>query len=313
MLIPFVPNKKSSAAKKWLQAFELQMSEHQFKLLDELTDAEKKAAQVAIVANADAIDFNQMPNLKWIQSTWAGVENLLTNPTLGNVPVVRMQDPALATTMAHSVLCWVMNCQRHNPIYRQQQAQSLWQPHPVTANEDLNVVLLGAGNMAQHSAQLLSSFGYQVHCWARRSGQVVGDIYASSGRTSLRNLLGIADITILLLPLTDETKGLLNEETLSWMAPDSYLINFSRGKIIHDEALLKHLSCGAIRHAILDVFATEPLPPEHAYWHHPRVTVLPHISAPTNPFTASKVVAENITDYVEKGVIPVAVNRKLGY
>lgn len=313
MLIPFVPNKKTSSATKWLQAFELTMPEHQFKLLTELSEAEKDCVEVAIVANADEVDFSQLPSLKWVQSTWAGVENLLANSTLGDIPVIRMEDPTLATTMAHSVLCWVMNCQRHNPDYRLQQSQQLWQPHPVTPNEELNVVLLGAGNMAKQSAQLLSSFGYQVHCWARHSAPVIDDIYASSGRTALRNLLRIADITVVLLPLTEDTKGLLNEETLGWLATDSYLINFSRGKIINDEALLKCLSQCAVRHAVLDVFATEPLPKEHQYWRHPKVTVLPHISAPTNPFTASKVIAENLAEYCDKGIIPVAVNRRLGY
>jgi len=118
---------------------------------------------------------------------------------------------------------------------------------------------------------------------------------------------------VVLLPLTPETRGLLDEARLAHMKRGASLINFARGPIALEAALLDALSRGQLAHAVLDVFDAEPLPPAHPYWAHPDITVLPHISAPTHLGTASRLVAQNIAAFLAKGNIPPGVDLTRGY
>jgi glyoxylate/hydroxypyruvate reductase len=115
------------------------------------------------------------------------------------------------------------------------------------------------------------------------------------------------------LPLTAETQNLLNGTRLARFKPTAALINFGRGAIVNASDLVAALDHGTLSHAVLDVFDVEPLPAESALWHHEKVTVLPHISAPTHQESAAKVVAQNIARYRANGEIPKTVNRKVGY
>ena len=126
-------------------------------------------------------------------------------------------------------------------------------------------------------------------------------------------MLGRADILVLLLPLTDATRGLIGADALARMKPGASLINFGRGALVDDAALLARLDAGLLEHAVLDVFAVEPLPEGSPFWAHPRVTVLPHISAPTNVASAAQIVADNLRRYFRDGTIPRAVDRRAGY
>jgi glyoxylate/hydroxypyruvate reductase A len=137
------------------------------------------------------------------------------------------------------------------------------------------------------------------------------DCYA--GMDELPAMLRTADILVCLLPLTPKTTGLLNTETLAHLRDGASLINFARGPIVDDVALESALASGALGHAVLDVFATEPLPAESWQWSDSRVTVLPHISAPTDRETASAIVAGNIRRFRENGQIPRCVDRSQGY
>ncbi|BDX04733.1 glyoxylate/hydroxypyruvate reductase A [Planctobacterium marinum] len=290
------------------------MPEHQFKVLSELSDSEKSKIEVAIVANTENTDFTQLPHLKWVQSTWAGVENLLDCKSLLDVPIVRLQDPTLANTMADSVLCWVMNCQRHNPLYARQQKTGHWQSHPVKPNQEFEILLLGAGNMGMTAARRLQEQGYKLSIWARTTRDSISDdVIFYSDREGLRAALQRADVVVALLPHTPDTRFLLDDETLSWCKPGAYLINFGRGSAIKTSALLTHLERSELAHAVLDVFDVEPLPQDHPFWHHPKVTVLPHIAAPTNPQSATLVIKKNLSNYISFGQIPKAVDIKRGY
>ncbi|WP_279012207.1 NAD(P)-dependent oxidoreductase, partial [Zymomonas mobilis] len=122
-----------------------------------------------------------------------------------------------------------------------------------------------------------------------------------------------ANILVNLLPLTEQTRAILNRDIFQLLAPDACLINFGRGAHLVEADLLDYLEQDKIRHAFLDVFAQEPLPTEHPFWSHPKITVFPHIAATTNPVSASKVIAQNIRHYRQTGVIPVSCNRVLGY
>ncbi|MFS2117197.1 NAD(P)-dependent oxidoreductase, partial [Herbaspirillum frisingense] len=153
---------------------------------------------------------------------------------------------------------------------------------------------------------------FPVAGWSRSPRQLDG-VETFSGMQGLTQLLSRSDILVCLLPLTHDTRGLLDAARLALLPPQAQLINFARGPIIDDGALRQALDAGQLKHAVLDVFATEPLPPASWQWTHPAVTVLPHCSAPTDAATASAIVAGNIRYYRESGVIPANVDLGRGY
>ena len=134
-----------------------------------------------------------------------------------------------------------------------------------------------------------------------------------SGSDGLIAMLGFSDIVVCLVPLTPETRGLLNADRLHAMKPGAALINFARGPVVVTEDLLAALDDGHLSHAVLDVFDIEPLPPDSRFWHHPGVSVLPHISAPTDFDTAAVVIAGNIAQFRLTGKVPGSVDTARGY
>jgi glyoxylate/hydroxypyruvate reductase len=148
-------------------------------------------------------------------------------------------------------------------------------------------------SLGQAVAQALTALRFPVTGWSRTPREVSG-IRCLSGEAGLDQALQGAQVVILLMPNTAQTQNTLNADRLALLARGAFVINPGRGPLIDDEALLAALDSGQVGHATLDVFRVEPLPPEHAFWRHPRVTVTPHIAASTRPDTASRVIAENI-------------------
>ena len=189
---------------------------------------------------------------------------------------------------------------------------AIWRQHPYRRPGDLTVGILGLGLLGQAAAGKLTAAGFRVTGWARSPQQIDG-VDMVSAESGLDRLLRTSDIVVSLLPLTSETRGLLDARRLSSMKTGARLINFSRGPIIVDVDLIAALDAGHIAHAVLDVFDAEPLPPTSPYWRHDSVTVLPHISAPTDRNTAAVIVADNINRYYATGALPAAIDIKRGY
>jgi glyoxylate/hydroxypyruvate reductase A len=162
------------------------------------------------------------------------------------------------------------------------------------------VLVLGSGEMGRHVAAALRAQGYPVTTW-RRDG------------TPLQPLLAGSEIVINLLPLTTETRGLLDARLLAQMPAHAALVNLGRGGHVVDDDLLAALDAGRLRHAVLDVFHTEPLPGAHRYWQHPRVTMLPHAAALTDYRSACAVVAANLRALRDGKPIAHLVDRSRGY
>jgi len=278
----------------------------------QLTTAQKKEVQVAIVANPNLDELVELENLQWVQSLWSGVENLLEATAERNIEIVRMVDPLLSRTMAEAVLAWTFYLHRDMPAYQWQQRNKEWKQHPLIDQRDRKIGILGLGALGKASAQKLLENGFCVQGWSRSPSDVKG-VTCYHGKDGFVRLLKETNILICLLPLTVETKGLLNRETLSILPESASLINFSRGQIINEKDLLYCLNHNHLKHAVLDVFDQEPLPRDHPFWESPNITVLPHISAPTNKRSASKIVAKNIGNYLKTGTTPAAVKRKIGY
>jgi glyoxylate/hydroxypyruvate reductase A len=249
-------------------------------------------------------DFGTFPRLKAVLSLWAGVERIICNPTL-TVPLCRMVDASLTEGMVEwvtgHVLRYHLGIDDH--ILRQ---DGRWRPElvPPLARER-SVGILGLGVLGTAVAKALSCLNFQVAGWSRNLRSVEG-VRCHAGPAGLDEVLSRSEILVLLLPRTDETENILDRRTLGLMPRGSRILNPGRGELIDDAALLEALDSGRIAHATLDVFRTEPLPPDHPYWAHPRVTVTPHIASETRPGTAADHVALNIAR-MERGEAPLFV------
>ncbi len=258
-----------------------------------LTEAPDPAAVDYIIyaPSAPLQDFRPFTRTRAVLSLWAGVERIVGNPTLTQ-PLCRMVEDGLTEGMVEWVVGHAMRhhlgLDRHivNPDRR-------WDPTCPPLARDRVVAMLGMGALGTASAQALARLNFQVRGWSRSPKSVPG-IPCHAGEDGLKTALADADIVVTLLPRTPETENLIDARRLSWMKPGVVLLNPGRGALIDDAALLAALDSGRVGHATLDVFRVEPLPAEHPYWAHPRVTVTPHIAADSRPEGVIRVLVENI-------------------
>lgn len=323
-IIVFISDSASDIQSQWITLINKQLVNETILLPQQISAPQAENVDIAIVANPDPKELARFPNLVWIQSLWAGVENLvnemademvkeIAGKTASKpVKLVKLVDPQLAKTMAESVLAWTLYLQRNMPVYAQQQAMNQWKQLPSMMSEDLRVSVLGAGSLGIAALDILKKLDYNVNCWSRTPKQLNG-IKNYTGFDGLQEMLSKTDILINLLPLTKDTYHLLNKELLSQLPIGAKLINFSRGAIINTPELLALLENKHISHAVLDVFEHEPLATNDPIWNNPNITVLPHISAPTNMRSAAKIAAKNISTYRASNVIPNAIDVKQGY
>lgn len=312
-VLPFICARSWPLAQKWKQALQDAMPEEQILLFEELDFNHYLTYDVAIVANPDPEALKRLPNLKWIHSVWAGIERLLEDSNEYNsLQIVRLIDSQLSKTMSEAVLAWTLYLHRDMPKYAKQQKQKIWLPHEYIPAEEKTVSLLGLGELGSAAALKLVDHGFNVCGWSRTS-KIIPHLECYTGNDGLKEMLAKTDIVISILPLTSETKGLIDKSFFSALRKNASFINFSRGAVVDDLALLEALDDGHIKHAILDVFNEEPLSVNSWHWSHEKVTVLPHISAPTNTRTASSIVAENIKKYRKYGTIPNSIDLKKGY
>lgn len=269
-------------------------------------------AEIAIVANPPPGALAGLPALRWVHSLWAGVDRLLLDDTLPPVPVLRLVDPALAEAMAEAVAAAVLHLHRDFSLYVDQQRRSLWRQHAVRPARERRVTLLGMGEMGRASADLLRAIGFTVQGWSR-SGAARDGVAVLSGPEGWARALADADILVNLLPLTTETRGILNGAAFAQLPRGAALVNFGRGAHVVEADLIAALDAGALNHAILDVFEMEPLAEGHRFWSHPRVTILPHVAAPTNRSSAAAIVARAVRESRETGIVPPGIDRVRGY
>jgi len=297
----------------WLDALRAAMPGEQVLPVAQVADADE--VELAIVANPDPAVVRRFSSLKWVQSLWAGVERLVDEPAFSHLPVVRMVDPELARTMAEAVLAWALYLHRDMPAYLAQQRAKQWRQLAYVPPSRRRIGLLGLGTLGRAAAGTLSAAGFKVQGWSRTGAGVpyLENLDTFSGKDGLDAMVGSTDILVCLLPLTAETRHLVDGDLLKRMPPGARLINFGRGGLINLPDLIAALDAGELSHAVLDVFEREPLPQDSPLWQHPRVTVLPHISAETDPRTASLIVARNVQDWRINGRVPQAVDKLRGY
>lgn len=278
---------------------------------------EMELVQHADPASIDAIiyapggkidDLSPYVNARLVQSLWAGVERIVTNPTLTQ-PLARMVDPGLAKGMAEYCTGWTMRAHLGMDSYRQDGEWRNDMTPPLA--QDRNVTILGMGELGRAVAAMLRGIGFRITGYSA-SGRPVDGVEVM-GAADLDTALSRADILINLLPDTPETRGLLNAATLGKLPKGAWLINPGRGTVLDDDALLAAVDDGQVAHAVLDVFRTEPLPADHPFWSHPGITVTPHIAAETRAATAAPVAAENIRRAMSGQPVLHLVDRVKGY
>lgn len=310
IIIPFIANVSDSEEKAWFNALSQELPEVNIIDADKLRDY--SGHTVAIVANPDPGKMAAMPDLVWVQSLWAGVEGLLQEPALKTVGIARLIDPQLAQTMAEAVLAWSLYLHRDMPQYKIQQGLRIWQELPYVMPADRRIGIMGLGQLGQEAARTMAAHKFNVLGWSRNK-KSIENVRCFQGKGGLLKMVSQCDILVCLLPLTDATRNLVDAELLAQLPTGASLINFGRGAVVNNNALLAALDGKALKHAVLDVFNQEPLLPDSPLWAHEAVTILPHISAPTTVTTAAKIAAANIQDYVKNGTLPKLVDRKRGY
>jgi glyoxylate/hydroxypyruvate reductase A len=261
----------------------------------------------------------RLPNLKAIVNLGAGVDALLADQTLPDVPLVRIVDPDLTQRMTEYVVWQVLHHHRGGFHYRDAQARSSWTPLPdQPAAADVRVGILGLGVLGRDAAGALVRLGFQVSGWSRSRGADIAGVEIFAGKEELDLFLGATDILVVLLPLTPETRGCLDRALFQKLARDGRLagpalINAGRGGLQNEDDLLACLDDGTLTGASLDVFVTEPLAATSPLWSHPRVVVTPHSAADSDPRHLVRYVLQQVKRSEAGEPLANVVDRAKGY
>jgi len=270
----------------------------------------------AIVSQPPLGALASLPNLTHIHSLWAGIDHITRDPDRPtNTPIIRMVDYGLSQGMMEYTVGHTLRYHLNMPFFEAEQAAGRWSWQPPPLSEDRSVGILGLGTLGQITAKQLLSLGFKVSGWSRNSKEIEG-ITSYAGNGGLEAFLNQVEILICLLPNTPETTDLLNAKTLKMLPKGAAIINAGRGELITDADLIDALDKAHITGATLDVFREEPLPSDHPYWQHPKVTITPHVAADTRLSTGVSTVLNNMK-HLDKGdalsALPGVVDNKAGY
>jgi glyoxylate/hydroxypyruvate reductase A len=257
------------------------------------------------------------PNLRVIFNLGAGVDALMADSSLPDVPLVRVAVSDLTERMTEYVVLHVLMHHRQELYLRASQRERRWAPKHQWAARAITVGIMGLGTLGAHAANLLRQIGFQVVGWSRSAKQAEG-VECFAGAEQLAAFLQRTNILVCLLPLTPDTRHILNRDLLSKLNHDSplgapVLINAGRGGLQNEADILRCLNDGTLGAASLDVFETEPLPQGSPFWHHPKVVLTPHNAADTDPDEISKYVARQIERFEAGGALENVVDRGRGY
>lgn len=249
-----------------------------------------KAVELMLAWKPDSLDWSafQQP---LVQSFGAGVDHLLSAGLPTDWPVARFMSQSLKDRMARYVCAQLNNWQLDMPRLVRAQAAQEWAWHDGVYGE--RVLILGMGELGQVVAKALLAQGYQVDGWSR-SGRTIDGVQALTGETGLNEGLARCDYLVNLLPLTEATRGFLNSQLFKRCHKKPVLVNVGRGGSQIDDDIVTALDNGQLSGAILDVFNTEPLPADHAFWSHAQVRITPHLASTSEPSEVIDLAIENL-------------------
>jgi glyoxylate/hydroxypyruvate reductase A len=237
-------------------------------------------ADHAIVWAPPQAMMDEQPGLKGVFNIGAGVDALMRLDLPAGATVVRLDDAGMSVQMAEYVCHAVIRHFREFASYDAKQLDAKWAFNKQLRRADFSVGIMGMGVLGERVARSLLQFEYPVNGWSR-SPKAVDGVRAFSGEAQFDAFLAATRILVCLLPLTPETVDIMRRETLSKLQPGAYVINVARGGHLVDDDLISLIDSGQLAGATLDVFRTEPLPEDHPFWSHPKITVTPHTSART--------------------------------
>lgn len=295
---------------QWKRGLLPHVPDLEMRTADELGD--KSEIDMALVWQPPPGLLASLPNLGVIFSLGAGVDALLKDETLPNVPLCRMIDPSLARNMSEYILYHTLRYYRHFDRFEAQQISAQWRLHLPGPIDEFRVGILGLGELGTHASAKLLQSGFAVSGWSRSQKSIDG-VETFCGADQLKPFLAGADVVVCLLPLTDATENMLDRAFFQAMKPGSRLIHVGRGRQLVEDDLLAQLDCGHLSGAAIDVTPIEPLPQSSRLWRHPHVTLSPHAAAYVQPKTGGAVVAANIQRFSRGEPLVGVVDRGQGY
>jgi len=270
-------------------------------------------ADYAIVWQPPAALFEREKHLKAVFNLGAGIDGLLKVPNLPeDLTVVRLEDAGMSVQMAEYVLHQLLEASREMETYREQQRQGIWKIHRPIKRSEWPVGIMGLGHIGKRVARTLADLDYRVNGWARGEHELDG-VRTYAGREQLGEFLASTRVLVNTLPLTDETRDLIDYELLGQLQPGAVLINVGRGEHLVEDDLLRALDEGKLVRASLDVFRKEPLPGDHPFWQRTEITITPHISARTLRDATLEQITGKIRDHSQGRPITGIVDTNRGY
>ncbi|MER8634648.1 glyoxylate/hydroxypyruvate reductase A [Mesorhizobium sp. M1365] len=260
---------------------------------------------------------SSLPNLRAIFSIGAGVDHIFADPTLPDVPVVKVVADNLTQYMTEYVVWRVLDHHRQGMLYRAQQQKKIWHEPQQRPASDISVGIMGLGTLGRAAASVLLSLGFPVNGWSRSDRPMQG-VSTYAGEAGLIPFLNATDILVVLLPLTPQTHGIINHSVLKELRKrnglgGSVLINAGRGRLQKDADILRALDDGTLKEASLDVFEVEPLPKTSPLWSHPKVFVTPHAAATSDPVHLAPIMLRQMDAFERGEPLENVVDRNAGY
>ncbi|WAP69913.1 2-hydroxyacid dehydrogenase [Jiella pelagia] len=300
---------------RWWQALHDAAPER--KIVLDAADAGDEPIDYAVVWKQPPGLLTTLPDLKAIFSLGAGVDHILTDRELPDVPIVRIVADDLKERMSEYVVWRVLDHFRRGRAYRQQQAQKIWHERMQPAAREITVGIMGLGVLGIDAAAKLQVLGFDVVGWSRSEKTVPG-VQTFAGDAGLGPFLATSDILVVLLPLTADTRGIIDGPLLSRLKRDTLLggpvlINAGRGGLQDETAILAALDEDRLMEASLDVFTVEPLPAESRLWSHPKVFVTPHAAALSDPDALAPIIMRQIAAHQRGEPLENVVDRRAGY
>lgn len=249
--------------------------------------------------------------LQWVQSCWAGVDDLC-QPGLRRDYLLTGITGHFGALISEYVSGYIFALERGFFEMRENQLKQCWQPLPYRRPRDLTVGIVGLGSIGQHLAGVLAGLGFHV-TGMNTSGQPIEHVAQVFTQASADDFFAGVDYLVITLPATPKTRHFLNAEVLRKLKPSSVIINVGRGSVIDENALILALQRAGIRAAVLDVFETEPLPPQSPLWRMPNVYVTPHVSAISFPEDIVEEFKQNYSRYLNHEKLNHVVNFDRGY
>lgn len=254
----------------------------------------------------------EFPNLKVVQSVGAGIDHLLHTKIPTSIKVTRIIDPALKQEMFEHVLACVMTSMKNLLTYYKYQLKNEWTPKSYKSIGKTTITILGLGEIGKLVAEKLVALGFRVKGWSNSEKNING-VEAFNGKEGLSSAISETDFIVNILPLTNDTEGILNKVFFNQCSKQTVLINVGRGAHLVEKDLLSAIDEKLIKEAYLDVFREEPLPENHPFWKNENIFITPHIASVTNATTALQQVADNYKRMKNKDTLLNEVSLDKGY